>query len=364
MSQLLSLFGFFSLVLVGIYWINRALSLFDTLIQNGHSAAVFLEFSLLTLPGVIRLVLPISAFAATVYVTNRMREDSELVVAGATGFSPLRGARGVLAFSTIAALLTMILTHFLAPVATDRLATRTDQIAGDVTAGLLKEGRFLHPSPLITVFIRAIEDDGRIVSLMLSDRRNPEMQTLYTAESAYLVRREDGPKLLMFEGLAENLDTRTNRLGITRFEEFAFDVTELFDITGPGRRKLGQIPSATLLTEPARVIGESNRDREDIAMELHERTTQGLQTLIAPLLGFAIMMLGGFSRFSAWRQVLAAIVALIIYDLADNLASGLVNGRAALWPLLYLPTVLAGAAALGLLLQAGSSRRVAHGAAP
>ena len=111
LSQLLTLFGFFSLVLVAVYWINRALLLFDRLIQNGHSAAVFLEFSALALPNVIRVVLPIAAFAAAVYATNRMRGDSELVVIQASGISPLRGARAVAGFGVIAGAVTMILTQ-------------------------------------------------------------------------------------------------------------------------------------------------------------------------------------------------------------------------------------------------------------
>ena len=44
LSQLLALFGFFSLVLVLVYWVNRAVVLFDRLIANGHSAWVFVEF--------------------------------------------------------------------------------------------------------------------------------------------------------------------------------------------------------------------------------------------------------------------------------------------------------------------------------
>ncbi len=65
LSQLMVLFGFFSLVLVLVYWINRAVVLFDQLIADGQSATVFLEFTALTLPSVMRLALPLAAFAAS-----------------------------------------------------------------------------------------------------------------------------------------------------------------------------------------------------------------------------------------------------------------------------------------------------------
>ncbi|MCB2138640.1 MAG: LptF/LptG family permease, partial [Rhodobacteraceae bacterium] len=92
LSQLMMLFGFFALVLVAVYWVNRAVQLFDRLIADGQSAWTFLEFTALTLPYVIRIVLPIAAFIAAVYATNRMAGESELVVMRATGFSPFRMA--------------------------------------------------------------------------------------------------------------------------------------------------------------------------------------------------------------------------------------------------------------------------------
>ena len=50
LKQLITLFGFFALVMVLVYWVNRAVRLFDELIANGQSMTVFLEFTSLTLP--------------------------------------------------------------------------------------------------------------------------------------------------------------------------------------------------------------------------------------------------------------------------------------------------------------------------
>ncbi len=162
LSQLMVLFGFFSLVLVLIYWINRAVSLFDQLIADGQSAAVFLEFTALSLPSVMRLALPLAAFASAVYVTNRMSTESELTVVQATGYSPYRLARPVAYFGLIVALMMSILMHFLVPLSSARLAEREAEIAQNITARLLTEGRFLEPVNGVTFYIREITPDGRI----------------------------------------------------------------------------------------------------------------------------------------------------------------------------------------------------------
>ena len=92
-KQCLLVFAFFTLVFALVVWINRAVTLFDELVTDGHSAKVFLEFFILALPTVLSRVLPVSAFAATVYVTSRLSNESELAVIQATGMSPWRLAR-------------------------------------------------------------------------------------------------------------------------------------------------------------------------------------------------------------------------------------------------------------------------------
>ena len=159
LSQLLAVFGFFALVLVSVYWVNRAVGLFDRLIGDGQSAIVFVEFSLLALPNVIRLVLPIAAFAAAVYVTNRMMRESELVTMQATGSSAFRLARPVFAFGMIVTVLHLVLMNVLVPRSDALLRDREAQVSNDVTARYLKVGEFMYPSTGVTLFIGEMADD-------------------------------------------------------------------------------------------------------------------------------------------------------------------------------------------------------------
>ena len=110
LSQLLMLFGFFALVLVALFWINRAVVLFDRLIGDGQSALVFLEFSSLGLPRLITTVLPIATFAGAVYVANRMMSESELTILQSTGSSPWRMSRPVWVYGLIVAFMMSMLS--------------------------------------------------------------------------------------------------------------------------------------------------------------------------------------------------------------------------------------------------------------
>ena len=66
LGKLMVTFGFFTLIIVMVYWINRTIRLFDRLIGDGESMSVFLQLTALTLPYLIMIMLPLSSFAASV----------------------------------------------------------------------------------------------------------------------------------------------------------------------------------------------------------------------------------------------------------------------------------------------------------
>lgn len=156
-----------------------------------------LEFTALTLPYVIRIVLPV-AFAATIYAFNRLDQDSELVVMRATGTSNWRLARPVLVFGLIASVMMALLVNFLVPAAKARLAERQQEVAQNLTAKFLTEGTFQHPAPGISIYIRRISDLGELQDIFVSDSRSAQTSTIYTADKGVIVKTETGPKLIMF----------------------------------------------------------------------------------------------------------------------------------------------------------------------
>jgi len=353
LAQLLMLFGFFALVLVLVYWVNRAVVLFDQLIANGQSAAVFLEFSVLSLPNVIRIVLPIAAFAGTIYVTNRLTNESELIVVQATGFSPWRLARAVVAFGLVVAVLASVLGHFLVPASLRQLAIRSDEIAQNMTARLLTEGQFIHPADQVTFYIREISPQGELLNIFMSDSRNPDVQVTYTAREALLIRGEDAPTLIMFDGMAQSLDTRDRLLSVTRFESFAFDLSGLVDLAGRGRIRPQELSTGVLLQASEATQALTGASRNTLVSEAHERFGNALNGLVAPLVGFAALLLGGFSRFGIWRQIVGAIGALIFIQMITRVGQDVVQSNANFWPAAYLGP-LAGVVLASILLELAS----------
>ena len=336
LGQLLTLFGFFSLILVLVLWTNGAVRMFDRLIADGQSAWVFLELISLSLPGFSRIVLPLSAFVAAVYVTNRMSAESELTVVQATGYSPFRLARPVLYLGAIVAVVMTVLTNFLVPLSFERLTLRSDEIAQNLTARLLTQGEFLSPTDGITFYIREISQSGEMLEIFISEDSDPDWRVTYTASRAYLVRNDTGPQLVMVNGLTQALNTQSGRLVTTGFDNFVYDVGALVSDDGERTRSLSALMSWELWFPSPELLSTSGQSTQQLRPLVHDRFAQASLGFVAGLIGFSALVAGGFSRFGLWRNILFAVLLIIALKALETVGAGVAAKTPSLWPLMYL----------------------------
>ncbi len=360
--QLLGVFAFFALVLVSVYWVNRAVRLFDQLVGGGQTLLVFLELSALTLPNVIRLVLPVAAFAAAVYVAARLTRESELTVMRAAGVSPLRMLRPVVAFGAVVAVMLLVLMHVLMPAARAQMAERQAEIAENITARFLTAGGFQSPAQGITVFVRDITLDGELRGVFLSDSRAAGSRIDYTARSALLAPGPLGPKLVMLDGMAQIHDLTTNRLVIASFQDMTYDIGSLIGPIGRGR-DVREFSTAELLYPPPELIEISGATPAQLRYELANRFAHPLMAVVAALIGFSVVLVGDFSRLGPWRQVAGAVVLLALMQLLDNAMARPALRDPTLAGLAFVSSV-AGLAAVGVVLWWLGRRRGQMGRRP
>lgn len=348
LGRLMVTFGFFTLIIVLIYWINRSIRLFDRLSGDGQSLALFAQLSLLSLPYLIYLMLPLSAFAAAVSTGNRMGSDSETVALQAAGISAFRIVRPALYLGILASALMLLLAHFLIPMSRVAISDLEARLADQVSASLLEPGKFQSPVDGVTVFVGDITSEGILSKVLLSDQRDPAEEVLYTANQALLVRSETGPQLVMISGLAQALRA-DGTLSTLQFEDFALGLGE---IEVPEERVLRDLrgwDTLRLLRAAPEDLERVKKSRAAFLSEAHRRFANPALAICTALLGFTALLVGGFSRFGFWQQVAGAIVALVVVQFAVNMAEEVALANATAWPILYAPVGFAAAIVLVLV---------------
>ncbi|WP_299692941.1 LPS export ABC transporter permease LptF [uncultured Tateyamaria sp.] len=351
LSQLLVLFGFFSLVLVAVFWINRAVQLFDRLIGDGQTALVFLEFTVLGLPRLVTTVLPIATFAATIYVTNRLNNESELTVMASTGSSPWRLARPVFLFGLISAVMMTVLSHDLVPRASAQLSEREVEISQNITARILTEGTFLSPVRGVTFYTREIGEDGVLRDVFVADRRDPSTRMIYTAAEAYLVRNDTGTSLIMVDGLAQRLLPDGLRLSTAKFQDFSFDISGLMRSDATVAERISNMSTWRLLQDRDALLAEGT-SAGALAEETHSRFARATFCVVTALIGFATLLVGGYSRFGVWREIVIAFLLLLALDGTRSTLTDPVLDDASKWWILYAPSVVGAVIVTGMLWSA------------
>lgn len=353
LRQMIVMWSFFTLVMAGVFWISRSIGLFSTLLSGGHSPWVFFQLTALTLPTLLRTVMPMAIFAAVVYVTNRLRRESELVAMQATGASPLRLARPVLYFAALAAMMIGTITVVLRPASLSAFEARQVELEQDLAAKLLKEGTFLHPMDGVVVYFGKIDPNGTLSDVYISDRRQPERPLTYTASEAYLVQENGAIYVVLVNGMSGRYDGANETLSATWFDDLTVDISGYGRLEMPDATDLRALSSLSLLTEKDALVAEGQFTEGQLTEELHERLSWiGICVAIA-MIGFTALMAGAHSRFGLWSQIIMGFVALIAVEGARGAVSGLVLAHPAFWWVYHLPTLAGCLIAAGFLSVSG-----------
>jgi len=347
LRELLKPFGFFLIVFTGVIWLTQSLRVIDTVVNSGQGAGVFLEFSVLLLPAAMSIVMPIAAFAATLYTVNRLFADSEIVAMIAAGMSGVRLARPVALFGLAVMALMAVVTLWLAPLATREMRARVHDLRADIANALIFEGRFLHPAAGLTVYVRENTPGGEMLGVFVHDQRDPAAEVTYTARRALMARTDDGPRLVMYDGAAQRRETRDDSLSLLQFDSLVFDLSQFMNGDDarnprPSERFIGDLlaPSAADLAATA---------LSRLYAEGHDQLSGPLYALALPLIALAAIVGPGFSRSGYALRVAAAVALAVGLRMGGFAAKSAAAGAADLWPLLYGPPLLGVAAALWML---------------
>ena len=317
-----ALFGF---LLTGVVWLSQSLRLLDLVINRGQSAPTFVYLTLLVLPSLLVIILPIAFFAGALYGLHKLNADSELVVMQASGYSRFQLGVPVMIAAVAVMCLTYLCSLYLMPLGQRTMKGAVMDIRADIGAAMLNEGDFNTPADGLTVFIRELASDGHIHGILVHDNRDSLRPTTYIAESGLLAQTSGGGRLIMLDGTIEQRGGNGAQLSVLKFKRYVFDLDQF-----SGQQQQTQLEASDrYLTElfwPKFKTPPKNKNAIDIFL------AEGNNRIAAPLycLTFALIALaavtGGRRQRGAYAlrltvaSMFAATVRIIGYG-AQSMAA-------------------------------------------
>ena len=342
LAQMLGPTALFALLMTIVVWLTSSLRLLDLVINRGQSAATFAYLSILIIPSLLVIILPIAYFAGTLYALTKLNTDSELVVMSSAGYSRAQLTAPVMLAAAAVIFFTYLCGLYLMPAGLRSMKDKVVDIRADVGAALLDEGEFNTPSQGLTVFIRTLNTDGHIAGVLVHDSRNEKHPITYLAESGQLAQTPAGARLIMYDGTIEQTDASGAHLSVLKFKSYIFDLDQF---TGPAR--------ATDRASSERFLGELFWPKGNLRPQLraayfaegHNRLAQPLYCIAFGLIALAVITRGRRARGAQILRIVGGVFAAAGLRIAGYGVQGLGTHHAIFCILFYLiPLVGAGIA--------------------
>ncbi|RAK68655.1 LPS export ABC transporter permease LptF [Phenylobacterium kunshanense] len=290
-----------TLALTAVALLSQSLAGLDLIVNQRQSALVFLKVTLLYMPQLINLILPVAVFVAALVALNRLHTEQEIVVCFAGGMSRWRVISPAIRLACTVAFLALLMNLFVQPAAFRTLRQELFEVRTDLAATLVREGEFTEPAPGLTVYAQSVDGQGNLQNLFIHQVKPDGATTTYTAEKGRVGRAQGRPVLFMTNGSNQEFSSR-GVLNYLTFEEYIFDLSPMANSDElihfkPSDRWLHELFFPDLQQDWER------RNRLELLAEGHARIASPLYNIAFMSLALAAIIGGGFSRLGYGRRI-------------------------------------------------------------
>jgi lipopolysaccharide export system permease protein len=290
--------------LTGVMLLSESLQFIDLIVNQGQSAAVFVKLTLLGLPGLVSMMMPIAIFAASLVALNRLQTEQELVVCFAGGMSRWRVISPVLRLAVMAATVSLVINLWFAPLCARAMREELFKVRTDLAATLIRPGRFTQPSQDLTVYASSVQGHSTYKNLFLDEVKPDGTSNTFSAKEGQIGERNGQPVLIMRHGSNQSL-SRIGVLNYVVFDEYTFDLTPFL----PKGEAVHYKASDRYLHElfyPDLTQPWEKTNKLKLYAEGHARLAEPLYNIALVTLALSAVLGGGFSRLGYGKRIMVA----------------------------------------------------------
>lgn len=306
LGPLLAILG----ALAAIAILTQGLNQLDIIVTNRRAGFAFAYVTILALPQLISLILPMAVFIAVVYALNRMHSESEIAVLYGAGVSRNRLARPILQLATLAAIVHLIINVIVQPWAFEERRKVFYDLRTDIASSLIEEGSFTYPADGLTLYARSRGGGGELRDLLINDGRT-EPGITYTARAGAIVTVDGAPAIVMRDGQVQR-ETEEGSVDVLDFDRYVlkfdgvFEEPDLFFLKASDRTLFD-------LVFPDKTSHYDQRNVDEFLAEAHGRLAAPLLNIALAMVALVGVLMGDFSRRGYGRRIMwASIIALVI----------------------------------------------------
>lgn len=287
---------FIALTLTLVIWLTQSLKLLELVANSDAPPSLFLKLVAMTLPKFLEMILPISLVIAVIFTYNRLIMDNEVIVMRACGVDQYGLARPAIGLALVTSLLLTIISAWVSPKCFAQVQEMRQTIKAQYSAFLLREGVFNTFGSGLTIYLRARQDNGDMLGLMIYDAREKDKPAIAITAKRGRIEMENGtPNIVVFDGMRQQIDPDNGSLSKLYFSRYTIEIKGLESAAEAHWRE----PEERTLPELLNPDMANKRDRDNAGAflaEAHNRIVTPWNALSFTLTALAAILLGPFNR--------------------------------------------------------------------
>lgn len=297
--------------LTSVALLSQSLSGLDLIVNQRQSAWVFLKITVLYMPQLINMIMPIALFVAALVALNRLHTEQEIVVCFAGGMSRWRVISPAMRLAGTIAFLALVMNLWVQPAAFRELRQELFEVRTDLASSLVREGEFTEPVKGLTVYAQSVDGKGDLHNLFIHQTKADGSATVYMANQGRIAKRNGQAVLVLRDGSTQEFSNR-GVLQFLTFNEYPFELGTLSNSAElihykPSDRYLHELLMPDLQQDWER------RNRLSLLAEGHARLSSPLYNIAFMAMALSAILGGGFSRLGYGRRIalMGAAAALV-----------------------------------------------------
>jgi len=214
----------FSLITI-VVWLSQALRNLELLSNDNVTILSYSFYTVLLIPKLSMITIPISIFLAIIFALNKLRMDSEMIIFGSTGNSNREVLlKPLTLISIFFFFIILFLSVYLVPLSSAEIRNKIVEIrSSSISASILKEKRFITPDENLTVFFKKIENE-EIYGLLIHDRSIKNNIKTYVAKKGFLNNKNGNNSIILYDGTMQIYNQEEYKISEIDFDKYSIDL--------------------------------------------------------------------------------------------------------------------------------------------
>lgn len=298
-----------SFVIISITWITQLLKLLN-LLDKGIGLVDFVQLSVLLIPSLLHLTLPIITTISIAYAYNKLKNDRQIIILSSNGISNIRLINPAMIFCVVIAIFGYINSAYFMPKTYNKLKEDMYQIKNNYVSKIIAPKTFTQISKKTTIYIREQNLDGSIEGVVIFDNRIPSEKSIIFAKKGVIRIQSNKPIIYLTDGLRQAYDSANNIVKLN-FEHLVFDISQTGNQNLESRKQINNVGAYIQdLLFPSNDLEKYKINRAIV--DGHNRILWPLYNIVFPLILLSILLQTPYSRVAQYKESLLILFFLIV----------------------------------------------------